>query len=174
MSENFFQGKPLLQAANHTWITLVPKKPTAFELVDFRLVSYVNLIYKILSEILANRMNEIANLLVFPNQTTFIRDRVITDNTLLAEEMLLGFGRVRTPKRWMLRKSFDTIRWDAIQETLNGIFTIFHLPHFQLYQVCIFFCVGGGYTYMYLQNPKSAKARWHHITYPLQSGYELP
>jgi len=55
----FFQGRPILQASNHTWITLVPKKPTASELADFRPISCVNLIYKLLSKILASRMNEV-------------------------------------------------------------------------------------------------------------------
>lgn len=55
-----FQGKPLLQAVNHTWITLVPKKLTASGLSDFRPISCVNLIYKLLSKILANRINEVA------------------------------------------------------------------------------------------------------------------
>lgn len=68
-------------------------------------------------------MNEVANLLVSPNQTAFMKGRVISDNTLLADEMLQGFGRKRTPKRCRLsvdlKKTFDTIRWDAILETLR-------------------------------------------------------
>lgn len=37
----------------------------------------VNLIYKILSKILANRMNEVESMLVSLNQTAFMKGRVI-------------------------------------------------------------------------------------------------
>lgn len=42
-TKDFYQGKALMQYINHTLITLVPKKPTAYELSDFRPISYVNL-----------------------------------------------------------------------------------------------------------------------------------
>lgn len=41
-TRDFFLWNPLLQSVNHTLITLVPKKPTASELVDFRPISCVN------------------------------------------------------------------------------------------------------------------------------------
>jgi len=66
---------------------------------------------------------EIADLIVSPNQTVFMKGKVISDNTLLVDEMLHGFGRIRTPRRCMLsvdlRKTFVTVRWDAILETLR-------------------------------------------------------
>lgn len=56
-----------------------------------------------------------------PNKTAFMKRRVISDNALLADEMLHGYSRARTPRRCMLsvdlRKAFDTIRCDAMLET---------------------------------------------------------
>lgn len=79
-TRDFFQGKPLLQSINHTLITLVPKKPTASELFDFRPISCVNLIYKLITKNMASRMME------------FMQGRTISDNTLLTDEMLHCFG----------------------------------------------------------------------------------
>lgn len=36
-------------------------------------------------------MNEVGNILVYPNQTTFIKGRMISDNTLMINEMLQGY-----------------------------------------------------------------------------------
>lgn len=48
----------------------------------------MNFLYKLLSKILVDRMNEVASLPVSHNQTVFIKGRLISDNTILAEEML--------------------------------------------------------------------------------------
>jgi len=68
---------------------------------------------------------EVAHLIVSPNQTAFMKGRVISDNILLADEMLHGFGRIRTPTICMLsldlRKAFDAVRWDAILENLRAM-----------------------------------------------------
>lgn len=59
-----------------------------------------------------------------------MKGRVISDNTFLANEMLLGFGKEETPKRCMLsvdlKKAFHTIRWDAILKTLWAM--VYSLP----------------------------------------------
>lgn len=56
---DFFQGKPLL-SINQILITLVPKNATASVLSDFRPISYANLIYKLLTKILASKTMEVA------------------------------------------------------------------------------------------------------------------
>lgn len=68
---------------------------------------------------------EVARELVSRNQTAFMLERTISDKTMLAYEMLHGFGRVRTPKKVYLSidlmKVFDTLRWDAIMEILKAL-----------------------------------------------------
>lgn len=62
-TREFFKGNPLVSTVNHTWLTLVPKKVTAASLADYRPISCVNTIYKILSKLQASRLMEIADLL---------------------------------------------------------------------------------------------------------------
>lgn len=83
----FFKGKTILKSTSHTFITLIPKiAPIALEISDFRFISCVK-IGKVFSEVIS------------PNQTTSIEGMLISDNTLLADEMVNGFGRKRTPKK---------------------------------------------------------------------------
>lgn len=92
---------------------------------DFRPISCVNLIYKLMTKILADRIGKVSKQVITPNQTVFIEGRLISGNTLLADEMVYGFGRKRTPRRCHLsidlRKDFDTIKWEAITSTLRPL-----------------------------------------------------
>lgn len=54
--EEFFISGQLLQQWNNTAITLVPKKPNADKITDFRLVSCCNMVYKVISKLLARRL----------------------------------------------------------------------------------------------------------------------
>lgn len=90
-------------------------------MADFRPISFVNMIYKLLSKLVADRMSKITPKLISSHQTTFIQGKVISDNTILVDEMVHRFGRIRTPKRFFLsidlRMAFYTVRWSAIMTT---------------------------------------------------------
>lgn len=121
----FYKGKPLLNVANHTFLTLIPKTSTAMDMVGFRPISCVNMIYKVLTKLLEKRISKVALELISPHQTAFIQGRHISDNTILADEMLHGYGGIRTPKRCcisiVLRKIFDTVKCKAIITTLKAM-----------------------------------------------------
>lgn len=96
---------------------MIPKSPIAAEMGDFRSIYCVNLIYKLLTKILADRLSQVLGELLSPNQTAFTKGRTISDNTMLAEEMIFDLGRKRIPKICCigidLIKAFDTVRWEA-------------------------------------------------------------
>jgi len=52
----FFQTGQLLQRANATILTLVPKKKNSASMGDYRPISCCNIIYKCITKILANRL----------------------------------------------------------------------------------------------------------------------
>lgn len=81
---------------------------------DVRQISCVNLIYKLLTKILADSLAKVNGELISPNQVAFTRGKAISDNTMLADEMECEFCKKRTPRRCCisvdLRKTFDTVR----------------------------------------------------------------
>ena len=55
---------------------------------DFRPIDLCNILYKIISKVLANRLKKILPLIIFESQIAFQEDKAISDNILVAFETL--------------------------------------------------------------------------------------
>ena len=73
---------------NHTFVTLIPKVKCPELISEFRPISLCNVIYKLMSKVLANQLNKLLPLLVSENQSAFQEGKMITDNILVAFETL--------------------------------------------------------------------------------------
>lgn len=81
----------MLKQANSTAITLITKVKKPKKITDFRPISCCNIIYKVISKILARRLRGILGKIVHMNQSAFIPGRQISDNIMLAHEILRGY-----------------------------------------------------------------------------------
>jgi len=73
----FFQSSGyFLRGCNASFITLVPKKANPSELNEFRPISLVGCIYKILSKVLANRLRKVLPSIIDVHQSAFLGGRV--------------------------------------------------------------------------------------------------
>ena len=88
LSKLFFHSSSLLKVLNQTFITLIPKIPNPEEVSHFRPISLCNVFYKIISKVLVNRLNPIMDSIITPYQNPFIKGRNISDNILLAHEII--------------------------------------------------------------------------------------
>jgi hypothetical protein len=78
----------LQSGVNEITIVLLPKKEGLEFLKDFRPISLCNVIYKVVSKCLVNRLRSLLHELIGPMQSAFILGRLITDNMLIAFECL--------------------------------------------------------------------------------------
>jgi hypothetical protein len=76
---DFHDGTVNLESINSSYITLIPKVPNPQNPNDFRPISLLNSCLKILTKLLANRLQKIILQLIHVNQYGFLKDRAIQD-----------------------------------------------------------------------------------------------
>ncbi|KAL0416338.1 UNVERIFIED_CONTAM: hypothetical protein Slati_3465700 [Sesamum latifolium] len=124
----FFRTGRLLKQVNSTLISLIPKVNTPTVVAEFRPISCCNVLYKIITKVIVQRMRGVLDKLISPSQNAFVPGRSIGDNILLAQELFHGYNQQNLPPRCALkvdlRKAYDTVEWDF----LGAVLTLFGFP----------------------------------------------
>lgn len=89
--QEMFEGRLTTNPIDYAYICLIPKKDAAKRANEYRPISLINEIQKILSKVLTNRLEVILGNLISPSQSTFLKGRNITDAFATVRE-LLGWG----------------------------------------------------------------------------------
>ena len=123
--QSFFSKGFLPKGLNSTILALIPKKDSAVEMRDYRPISCCNVIYKVISKIIANRLKGTLPQCISYNQSAFVKDRLLVENLLLATEIVKDYHKEDISPRCAMKidlaKAFDSVHWPFLLNTLRAL-----------------------------------------------------
>ena len=120
--KDFFERGKFVRSLNSMFLVLVPKKGGADDLRDYRPISLVGGLYKLLAKVLTNRLKKVVSKMVSPTQNAFIEKRQILDAALIANkaiDSLLKGDEAGVLCKLDLEKAYDHINWDFLLTVLQ-------------------------------------------------------
>ena len=122
MIAEFWESGCLPKASNVAFIALIPKISTPVGFKDFRPISMVGCLYKIIAKLLAGRLKKVMSHLVGPHQSSFIESRQILDSVLIAGELYDSYKKSKKEAIFLkldFHKAFDCVSWAFLLWTLE-------------------------------------------------------
>lgn len=114
----------MLNKMNHTHIVLIPKKDPKYWLI---IISLGNVVSRILSKVIANRLKHILPNVISNSQSAFVPDQLITENTTIAYEILHRMRNKRRgkvghmPVKLDISKVYDWVEWTFLKSIMHKL-----------------------------------------------------
>jgi len=108
----FYQRNLDLSRFKKAFIVLLPKSARARGIGDFKPISLISSIFKIISEVLTTKLKSKIDSLINRSQSTFIRGRSILDSVASAQEIVYAGAKNHWPAYFLkldFTKAFNTL-----------------------------------------------------------------
>ena len=116
-----------LHKMNYTHIVIIPKKNDHRLITEYRPISLGNVISRIILKVIANWVKPILSSVISDSQSAFVPDRLITDNTSVAYEMIHRMRNRRKGKvghmavKLDVSKAYDRVEWEFLEKIMLRI-----------------------------------------------------
>lgn len=112
---------------NHTYIALIAKLNTPKKVSDYKPISLCNVAYKIIANVLVNRMKGVLLVVISENQFAFVLGRSIFYNIIVGHECLHTIKSRHTGRKgWLalkfdMSKAYDRVEWCFLERWMLKI-----------------------------------------------------
>lgn len=109
---------------NDTNIALLPKVGNPTNMTELRPIALCNVLYKLISKVLANRLKKVLPSCISEEQSAFVARRSILDNTMMAIEVLHAMKTRRSGKKGDMAvkidisKAYDRVDWGFLHHMM--------------------------------------------------------
>ncbi|KAL6130571.1 hypothetical protein ACLB2K_068950 [Fragaria x ananassa] len=112
---------------NHTLIALIPKVDNPLNVTDYRPISLCNVLYKLISKAIANRMKGLLSEVISSFQSAFVPGRCIHDNVITAFEVIHSIRCKQTGEdpycvlKLDISKAYDRVEWFFLRSVMEKL-----------------------------------------------------
>ncbi|RVW50737.1 Transposon TX1 uncharacterized 149 kDa protein [Vitis vinifera] len=118
----FHRSGIINQSTNASFIVLLPKKSMSRRISDFRPISLITSLYKIIAKVLAGRIRGVLHETIHSTQGAFVQGRQILDAVLIANEIVdekRRSGEEGVVFKIDFEKAYDHVSWDFLDHVLE-------------------------------------------------------
>lgn len=112
------------KGSNASFIALIPKVKDPQSLNEYRPISLIGCIYKILAKVLANRLKKVMSEIIDVRQSTFIGGRQLLHSVLIANESVEEAKRCHKPClvfKADFERAYDSVSWDFLSYMMRRL-----------------------------------------------------
>jgi hypothetical protein len=88
MFDQFHGNEVIPKAMLAYFVALIPKISSPLEVKDFRPISLLGCLYKLLAKVLARRLAKVMNHIISSNQLAFLKGRNLVDGVVVINEIV--------------------------------------------------------------------------------------
>jgi len=119
----FFCGRELKKYITHMNLVLLPNKEAIRNFSDLRPISLSSFMNKIFSRVIHERLTRFLPKIISPTQSGFMEGRSITENILLAQEIIKDMNmknkNVNVVVKLDMAKAYDRMSWIFLTKVLR-------------------------------------------------------
>ena len=123
----FLNSRIIPPKFNDTHIVLIPKSKNPRNVTKYRPISLCNMVYKLASKTLVNRLKKFLPSIISESQSAFVNGRLITDNVLVAIETMhhinqkKGGAKGEMALKLDMSKAYDRVEWRCLDKIMEKL-----------------------------------------------------